>query len=606
MCFSSDNHRQCKNQTLTLSSWGLFFLYIFAPATLATAQIADTTLIQLLDSRMDGRRALKDVAYYSQFWRIAGSPSFDQCLDHTVESLKRAGFSPEPDAPFRYWIDEEPLAVPVWIPSGGTLHLEKPERRQLHTFEDTPIFLCRNSFSTRMTGELVFVGGGDQEKDYTAVDVRGKIVLGEADPRELYLKAVVEHGARGVLSAYMADYNRPDLFPDAIHDGEIPYDPERRSFGLMVSRRTLKLLKASLDKRLPVQIAVHVETTFQMGERRTLGAEIKGQSRPGERIVLIAHMDHYNPGANDNASGAATVLEMARTIATLITERQLPAPERTLTFLWVDEYDGTKLWMGQHAEDVKTVLAAIALDMVGERTAITGGPFRVERMPDPSAIWTRPPDEHTAWGAGKVDRQMVRGHFLNDFYLAICQQYSDATGWPIATNPWEGGSDHDLFLDRNIPALLNWHFPDYFYHTSLDALDKVDPDELRHVGVVAAAAVLTFASAQEVTALRLMDAIVVSAEKRFTNEARNSREAILRVPNDSQRIQQETEERSILMAWAEWYIQALDSVWGFPVGETGETFSIRLERAKQRIGKQLSRALGIVSATTERLEKLQE
>lgn len=589
-----------------LCAWGMFLLVAFVPGTPAAAQLADTTLIQLLDSRIDGSKALKEVAYYSQFWRIAGSPSFDLCLDHTVESLKRAGFSAETDAPFRYWIDEEPLAVPVWIPSGGTLHLEKPERRQLHSFADTPVLLCRNSFSTRMTGEIVFVGNGDQDQDYTAVDVRGKIVLGEAEPRDLYLKAVVEHGARGIISAYMAAYNRPDLFPDAIRDGEIPYDPERRSFGLMVSRRTLNLFKASLAKRLPVQVAVHMETTFQMGERRTLGAEIRGQSRPSERIVLVAHMDHYSPGANDNASGAATVLEMARTIATLITDSQLSAPERTLTFLWVDEYNGTKLWMGQHPEDVKTVLAAIALDMVGERTAITGGPFRVERMPDPSAIWTRPPDEHTPWGAGKVDRQKVHGHFLNDFYLTICQQYSDLTGWQVATNPWEGGSDHDLFLDRNIPAILNWHFPDYFYHTNLDALDKVDPNELRHVGVVAAVAVLTLASAQEATALRLMDAIGVSAEARFANEVQNSRQAILRRPKGPERLQQETEERTILMAWAEWYVETLDSVWGFPVGETGETFSIRLERAKQRIGKQLSRGFGVISAASESLEQLQE
>ena len=586
--------------------WALCLVSVFPVDVPVSAQVADTALIQLLERRIDGVRALKDVAFYSGFSRVAGSPSFDQCLDHTVESLQTAGFSAKPDEPFHYWIDKEPLAVPVWIPTEGSLRLEKPERRLLHTFADTPVLLCRNSFTTKITAEIVFVGAGDQDTDYEAADVFGKIVLGEAEPQALYLKAVVERGARGVLSAYTAQYNRPDLFPDAIHDGEIPYDPQRRSFGLMVSRITLNLLTASLKKHLSVQVSVHLETGFQMGERSTLGAEIKGRSRPGERIVLVAHLDHYNPGANDNASGAATILEMARTLAALITEHQLPAPERTLTFLWVDEYNGTKLWMGQHSEDVKTVVAAIALDMVGERTSITGGAFRVERMPDPSAIWTRPPDEHTAWGAGKVNRQMVHGHFLNDFYLAICQQYSDATGWQIATNPWEGGSDHDLFLDRNIPALLNWHFPDYFYHTNLDAVDKVDPDELRHAGIVAAAAVLTFASADEATALRLLEAIGVSAEKRFVDETRNSREAILGVSQDSRRIQQETEERSILMAWAEWYVQALDSVWGLPVGETGDTFSIRLERAKQQIGKQLARALGIVSAATERKEHVQE
>ncbi|MBM3264447.1 MAG: DUF4910 domain-containing protein [candidate division Zixibacteria bacterium] len=557
------------------------------------AQIVDPSLFGLVGSRIDEQRAFQDVAYFTRFWRTAGTPDFDRCMDYTLDHLEKSGFSDQ-DSFFQYRIDKEPLATPVWIPTGASLHLRRPERRMLHEFSETPVLQSRNSFPVSTVAEVVYVEEGTEDRHYTGKDVRGKLVLGLAPPGPLYREAVTERGALGILSAYIEDYNRPDLFPDAVRDGEIPYDPERRSFGMMVSQRTLDLLRGYVAAGKTIEVAVETQSEFTFGVRRTLSAEIRGASRPNERIVLVGHLDHYQPGANDNASGAATLLEIARATATLIREGRLPPPARTLTFLWVDEYAGTTLWMDQHPDKVQSVVAALVLDMVGERTALTGGPFRVERMPDPAAIWTRPPDEHTTWGAQKVNHQMIRGHFLNDFYLALCRQYAATTGWIVAENPWEGGSDHDLFLDRGIPAVLKWHFPDYFYHTHLDALDKVDPDELKRVGTVAMTAALTLASGTEVVARRLIDVVLASAEKRFADEMRNSQEALRSTPPGPKRLTQETEERSILMAWAKWYEETLDSINGFPVGETGDGLVVRLERAKQQVGKRFVTVLGVL------------
>ena len=142
--------------------------------------------------------------------------------------------------------------------------------------------------------------------------------------------------------------------------------------------------------------------------------------------------------------------------------------------------------------------------------------------------------------------------------------------------------------------MLSWHFPDYFYHTSLDAIDKVDPVELKHVGTVAMTAALTLASASETTALRTVEAALASAEDRFASELRNSKAGLTHIPRGPKRLVQETEERSILMAWARWYEETIDSVWGLPVAETGDAFFIRLERAKQQIGKRLATALGVI------------
>ena len=46
--------------------------------------------------------------------------------------------------------------------------------------------------------------------------------------------------------------------------------------------------------------------------------------------------------------------------------------------------------------------------MTGEDTTKTGGTFLIEKGPDPSAVWERPSDPHSEWGASEVDPALVR------------------------------------------------------------------------------------------------------------------------------------------------------------------------------------------------------
>ena len=68
---------------------------------------------------------------------------------------------------------------------------------------------------------------------------------------------------------------------------------------------------------------------------------------------------------------------------------------------------------------MKDVVAMLSLDMTGEDTSKTGGTFLIEKEPDPSAVWERPSDPHSEWGAGKVEAAALRGSFLNDLHLAV-------------------------------------------------------------------------------------------------------------------------------------------------------------------------------------------
>ena len=150
----------------------------------------------------------------------------------------------------------------------------------------------------------------------------------------------------------------------------------------------------------------------------------------------------------------------------------------------------------------------LSLDMTGQDTAKTGGTFLIEKEPDPSALWDRPSDPHSEWGASKVDPAMVRGSFLNDLHLAVALRRARDTGWVVRTNPYEGGSDHTVFTRAGVPALLNWHFTDRYYHTNLDTVDKMSAAEMQHVAIAVATTALFLASADagDVEPLRrLMD-----------------------------------------------------------------------------------------------------
>ena len=202
-----------------------------------------------------------------------------------------------------------------------------------------------------------------------------------------------------------------------------------------------------------------------------------------------------------------------------------------------------------------------AMDMTGEDTGKTGGTFLIEKEADPSAVWPRPSDPHTEWGAGEVKAESLKGSLLNDLHYAICQRRARDTGWVVRTNPYEGGSDHTAFRAAGLPALLNWHFTDRFYHTNQDTLDKVSADEMRNVGVSVAASAWLLASADEHDAVAVVDLLEAAEAKRVALE------------------RSQGADRPILDAWTKWYGEARESVSRLPAGGATDALRRRIAAA---------------------------
>ena len=221
-----------------------------------------------------------------------------------------------------------------------------------------------------------------------------------------------------------------------------------------------------------------------------------------------------------------------------------------------------------------------SMDMTGEDTSKTGGTFLIEKQGDPSAVWERPSDPHTEWGAGRVKAETLKGSLLNDVHLAIAQRRARDTSWVVKTNPLEGGSDHTAFESAGVPSLLNWHFTDRFYHTSQDTTDKVSAPEMANVGTLVATSAYFLASADERDALATVSLIERAATTRLELERRQGADLGARATDRAAAARVETQ---VIEAWKKWYGEALDSVARLSVSGPAPAVTAAIGAARQRI-----------------------
>lgn len=530
--------------------------------------------------RVDRDEAIGVVRFMQQHWRIAGNPGFNASIDHIRDRLLKAGL--------RVSVDEYPNSEAGWDYARGTVTIEGESTAVLSKERDR-VSLAINSFSTpagSIALRLVDVGAGTAG-DFAKADVKGAVVLGDVPLGRLWQQAVRGRGAAGVISPEIAPYIRPadpaamsEVQKDVLQWGAIPYDSTLRSFGFKASWRAASRLREALKRDPNTKVRVDIASTFHPGPNRTLIAEITGRTKPNERVVIAAHVQE--PGANDNASGCATLLSLVIALHSAIGRGALPVPDRTLTFLWLDEITGSRHWLTSRKAEAAGVQYMFSMDMTGEDTTKTGGTFLIEKQADPSAVWPRPSDPHSEWGAGQLKADTLKGSLLNDVHLAVALRRARDTNWVVRTNPYEGGSDHTSFANAGIPSLLNWHFTDRFYHTNQDTTDKVSADEMRNVGVTVATSAYFLASATDADALAVVDLLERAARARLALERKQGPEIVARAAD---RAAAQKVEQQVLAAWIKWYGEAFDSVERLPASGPSVSVQKRIDEAKREMRK---------------------
>ncbi len=433
-------------------------------------------------------RALDTARFADRYYREPGNEGFEAVLDHVRSELAKVGYGRR--AMLRLEVFETSMAEPAWTPRSGRVVLRSAGAadRTLHEFskpEDADrTLLPKHAPSASIDGPVAL---GIERA------VAGCVVVTADPPSRELLDRARDARAVGLLSAALAPYN-VDPTPaqrhlDAIQYASVPADCPLPV--AMISPRSLATIQEAVARKKDVRIAYDAVVERTDRPLRTVVATVEGTDEPGDAVVLAAHVQE--PGACDNASGVGTLLEDARILATLLEKGDLEFPRRSIAFVWGQEMEQSRVWLERSG---RKAIAAVAVDMTGESKKETGADALLERMPDPGAVDPLPPDAHTAWGSTAVDpAALVPDGLAIVARCALIDVGDLATNWSTREHPYEGGSDHSVFRDRGIPAVLFWHFPDFAYHTSLDRMAHVDRDEMRRTG-----------SAILVTALAVADA----------------------------------------------------------------------------------------------------
>jgi hypothetical protein len=266
---------------------------------------------------------------------------------------------------------------------------------------------------------------------------------------------------------------------------------------------------------------------------------------------------------------------MARVLA-LLAKNNAARPKRTITMIFGEEVAQTRQFLADDSARTRNVKWGISLDMVGEDTSKTGGTFLIEKMPDPSAVWTRGADHHTEWGGSPLTKDRIVPHYFNDFLLDRALDQASTNGWVVNTNPYEGGSDHSPFLQFKKPGVLFWHFTDQFYHTDGDRIEMVSPVTLKNVGVTAAVSALTLTNADGALTRDLIAALGRSAIRRLDTELALSQRALASGGKKDEQV-------DILQTWTDYYVGALDAMKEIELGGSSAQTVLAIDAAKSRI-----------------------
>lgn len=564
----------------------LLLLLLIGVALNANAQSQQENNFKLTRAGFEKNNAYATTAFVEQFFRLPGNRGFDTSIYHVEDILKKAGFVEEKndefEAPLTYRIERRQMKNPAWEPIDASIAIigESSALQSFKTNRNMIPINCRSTPNEGVVAEVVFVNKANPA-DLAGKDLKGKIVFGDISAQRLIALAT-KAGAIGVLGFSLPDYTQPTKHTTSIQFGSLK--PNTSIWALHLSHATKEKLKAACLKD-KVVLKVNITTSTYVADELTLVANVRGNLKPQERFVYSAHVQE--PGANDNASGVGTLAEMARLTAQLVDSKQLK-PQRSLTFLWGDEIISTQRYIAENSERAKGILWGMSLDMVGEDTEKTGGTFLLEKMPDPSAIWTRGEDKHSEWGAGNVKEKDLFPHYFNDFVFDICKAQGKFANWTVKFNPFEGGSDHTPFLQNNIAGLLMWHFTDVFYHTDNDRIDKVSATTMKNVGVSALTAAYTLITADENTASATATQVKQDALMRLATEFELSKLAIAAGKS-------KVDEKHIIAVWGKWYVDALATIGSMAVdpkttrvGSSIKVATLAVEKQTQLYLNQLS------------------
>ena len=339
------------------------------------------------------------------------------------------------------------------------------------------------SLTTEVTADVVFVGYGivapdGARDDYTGVDVKDRIALaldgaprGAALTASTRLEKLVAARRRGAAALLLVSDTLPAVATTTT---------SARMVSASVTRRTADALLAPMTVDRATAAGARA---FATGTRARIGVALGRQGRhaqnvigvvPGtdpalarEAVVVGAHYDHLgvvngaiHPGADDNASGSAVVIGLAKAfVAAGGTPRTL-----VFTLFAAEEMGllGSRHYVGEPTIPMAQTVAMVNLDMVGR---LRDGKLNI----------------------GGVDSGSGLREIVNDAARA------EGVTPTLHSSPY-GPSDHMRFYRRGTPVLFFHTGGHDDYHKPSDTADRINADGMARVARIAARVIESLAS----------------------------------------------------------------------------------------------------------------
>jgi aminopeptidase YwaD len=400
---------------------------------------------------------------------------------------------------------------------------ETGPRKKVADWEEMRVALADYSQSADVTAELVDVGAGVTAKDYEGKDVKGKIVLAGGNVASAHKLACDERGAAGVLSyqqnqvtGWSGDY------VDNVRWGHLSAYNSDNKFAFMISLRRAREYQSRLAGGEQINLHAIVKAEIKPGHYDLVSAVIPGSDLAGEEIVFSCHLCHQKPGANDNASGAAAILEAARAITSLIRRGELERPRRTIRFIWPPEINGTLAYFAEHPDIVKRMKAAVHCDMVGGSYAVTKSVLHMTHTPASIPSCVNAVGDAFAEYAIRGSLKAASGAGSED---ALISPEGSKDSLVADITPFSMGSDHDVYQEGSfrIPTIYLRDWPDVFIHTNNDTPANIDATKMKRSTFIAAASGYFLARAGSREASRLADEVFGQALARMPREREKAR-----------------------------------------------------------------------------------
>ncbi len=490
-----------------------------------------------LPDSIHGQQMLDDVKMLSSEryqGRFTGTSELDQVSQWIAKNFQKSGLK----APFSEKNSHPSYRQKFVVNTDSKLGRKNSLSVGGRSYSAAVDFLPRVfSSSGQVEAPLVFAGYGISSSehnydDYKELDVKGKVVVVlRYEPQDQDEKSVFDgrnrtrhssietkainakmHGAAALILInnaviYPEDADKLESFGNqsGAMDCGIPVVQIKANLAdkwFNDSGHELKGIVKSIDRsmqpqsfRFPLTTAVKMRIEIERIMRPTFNVAAFLPGETDDYIVIGAHYDHLgygrqfsmapsevpkiHPGADDNASGTAAVLELARYLA-----RQ-PKMKRGILFATFSGEEigllGSSYLASNMPLPVEKCMAMINIDMVGR---MKDGKFFV-----------------AGTGTGSNFKNIVEGITRSE--ASLKPDFSESLNI--------GGSDHTSFISKKIPALFFFTGLHADYHKPSDTWDKIEPGSYgKLIGVVAAAA-HKLATASERTEFRRVEAPAVAS-----------------------------------------------------------------------------------------------